>query len=103
MQARLCGVRLYPFGRCNPADRSTVCTSACVVLPWRFSALSMSCSAADISLAAAGLMSEALALVDLLVLVRAQRFAGFFVSSYSWVVQARSLVAHGYFAVAVNP
>ena len=39
----------------------------------------------------AGLMSEALALVDLLVLVRAQRFAGFFMSSYSWVVQARRL------------
>ena len=33
-------------------------------------------------------MSEALALVDLLVLVHAERFAGWFMSSFSWVVQA---------------
>ena len=38
----------------------------------------------------AGLLSEALALIDLLVLVRAQRFVGFYISSYSWVVQASS-------------
>jgi len=35
-------------------------------------------------------MSEALALVDLLVLVHADRFAGWFLSSFSWVVQASS-------------
>jgi len=35
----------------------------------------------------AGLLSEALALVDLLVLVRASRFTGFGSSTMSWVVQ----------------
>ena len=32
-------------------------------------------------------MSEALALVDLLVLVHARHYIGFAISSYSWVVQ----------------
>ena len=36
----------------------------------------------------AGLLSEALAMVDLLVLVQAERFAGWFLSSFSWAVQA---------------
>jgi hypothetical protein len=35
----------------------------------------------------AGLQSEALALVDLLVLVRARRFTGFGVSTFSWVAE----------------
>ena len=34
-------------------------------------------------------MSEALALVDLLVLVHARHFTGFAVSSFSWIVQVR--------------
>ena len=38
-----------------------------------------------------GLMSEALALIDLLVLVRARFFAGFWFSSFSWVVQVSPL------------
>ena len=42
----------------------------------------------------AGLQSEALALVDLLVLVHARRFTGFGSSTFSWVVQEYRHVAY---------
>ena len=42
-----------------------------------------------LSLLRAGLMSEALAFVDLLVLTRARHFTGLIESSFSWVVRVR--------------
>ena len=47
-------------------------------------------------------MSEALAMVDLLVLVHADRFAGWFLSSFSWAVQAREL-GHAWCIAAAAP
>ena len=45
----------------------------------------------------AGLLSEALALIDLLVLVHARHYTGFWFSSFSWVVQV------GFRMVALEP
>ena len=41
----------------------------------------------------AGLLSEALALIDLLVLAHARHFTGFFFSSFTWAIQVSGLAS----------
>ena len=50
----------------------------------------------------AGLMSESLALVDLLVLAHARHFAGLTGSSFSWVVRVRHCVGSRSMSTAVE-